>query len=149
MNNKEGKKKMLLQVASEVLLELSPHKTTLGDIANRAGMANTSLYYHFRDKKEIFTAVISDESDEQVRFIERMAKMTNDQDTAEAKMNSLVESHYHFIFHRAQRVSKKTSLEYLSLYGMFEPIEDYYLQTIKDIIEHILREGIKKGAQAH
>jgi TetR/AcrR family transcriptional regulator len=142
LNVKDEKKKMLLQAASEVLQELGPGKTTLDDIAQRAGMAKTSLYYYFRGKKEIIATAIRDD---QLRFFDIMEKVTDGQDTAEAKMCSLVEVHYHFISYRAQRVSKKAILEYLSRYGMVEPVKDYYIQPLKHIIERILREGIKKG----
>jgi AraC-like DNA-binding protein len=47
--SKEEKRKALMQAASDVLLELGPQKTTLDDIASRAGMAKSSLYYYFKE----------------------------------------------------------------------------------------------------
>jgi AcrR family transcriptional regulator len=142
LNSKEEKRKALVKAASEVLLELGPRKTTLDDIAQRAGMAKASLYYYFRSKREIVTAVIGDE---QERFFKVMARVTDGRDTAEAKMVSLVEAHYHFISHRARQIARKVILEYISLLGLFEQVEDYYFQPLKYIIEQILREGIGKG----
>jgi AcrR family transcriptional regulator len=48
-HSKDEKRKALLQAASDVLLELGPQKTTLDDIARRAGMAKSSLYYYFKE----------------------------------------------------------------------------------------------------
>lgn len=141
-NNKEEKKRMLLEAASEVFQELGPHKTTLEDIAHRSGMAKTSLYYYFKGKKDILATVIRNE---QVRFFEMLTRATDAQGTAEAKMCSLVEAHHHFISCKALRMPKKTIIEQLVFHSLFEPGKDEYFQPLKSIIEHILQQGIEWG----
>ena len=67
--SREEKRKVLLQAASEALMEYGPHKTTLDDIARRAGMSKTSLYYYFRDKNEIVRAIIQGYTEQLIDLI--------------------------------------------------------------------------------
>jgi AcrR family transcriptional regulator len=136
------KRKILLEAASEVFRELGPNKTTLDDIAQKAGMAKTSLYYYFRDKKDIFHSVIMNE---QERLFEMLLSAVEGPVSTEAKISSLLEVYYHFMSQKVQRVSWDIILEYLSCDVVFEPACSYYHQPLKDIIEHILRAGIKNG----
>jgi TetR/AcrR family transcriptional regulator, fatty acid metabolism regulator protein len=139
--SKEEKRKILLQAASDVLLELGLHKTTLDDIAHRAGMAKTSLYYYFKDKNEIIREIIRNDHDQ---LLEIMTKAIDAANTAEEKMFALSEARYRFIANRALRASKEIVNEFRSLAGVFEGERENYLQSHKELIERILREGIRK-----
>ena len=70
-----------------MLLELGPHKTTLDDIARKAGMAKTSLYYYFKDKTEIIRENHIRSDHEQL--LEIMNKAIDAAKTAEEKMFAL------------------------------------------------------------
>jgi TetR/AcrR family transcriptional regulator, fatty acid metabolism regulator protein len=139
--SKEEKRKILLQAASDVLLELGPHKTTLDDIAHRAGMAKTSLYYYFKDKNEIIREIIRNDHDQ---LLEIMTKAVEAAKTAEEKMFALSEARYRFIASRAVHANKEIVNEFRSLAGVFEAERENYLQSHKEMIESILMEGIKK-----
>jgi AcrR family transcriptional regulator len=52
------KKEQVLQAASEVFARFGFDKTTLDDIGRRAGLNKASLYYYFKNKEEIFIAVV-------------------------------------------------------------------------------------------
>jgi AcrR family transcriptional regulator len=140
--SKEEKRKTLLQAASDVLLELGPHKTTLDDIARRAGMAKTSLYYYFKDKNEIIREIIRNDHDQ---LLDIMIKAVAATKTAEEKVFALSEARYRFIAGRALRANKEIINEFRSLAGVFETERENYLQSHKELIEKILREGIEKG----
>jgi AcrR family transcriptional regulator len=141
-HSKEEKRKDLLQAASEVLLELGPHKTTLDDIARRAGLAKTSLYYYFKDNNEIIRQIIRNDHDQ---LLEIMTKAVDAAKTAEEKMFALSEARYRFIESRAMRANKEIINEFRSLAGVFETEKENYLQSHKTLIEGILRHGMKKG----
>jgi AcrR family transcriptional regulator len=141
-HSKEEKRKVLLQAASDVLLELGPHKTTLDDIARRAGMAKTSLYYYFKDKNEIIREIIRNDHDQ---LLEIMKNAIDAAETAEEKMFALSEARYRFIANRALRANKEIVNEFRSLAGVFQTEKDNYLQSHRDLIERILRHGIEKG----
>ncbi|MBW2704179.1 MAG: TetR/AcrR family transcriptional regulator [Deltaproteobacteria bacterium] len=56
MVKKDEKREELLDAAFEVLLKYGPRKATMEDFASKADMATTSLYYYFKNKKEIIQA---------------------------------------------------------------------------------------------
>jgi AcrR family transcriptional regulator len=140
--SKDEKRKTLLQAASDVLLELGPHKTNLDDIARRAGMAKSSLYYYFKDKNEIIREIIRNDREQLLDILRHAIDAV---DTAEEKMFALSEARYRFISSRALRANKEIINEFRSLAGVFETERESYLQSQKDLIERILREGIEKG----
>lgn len=140
--SKEEKKKALLQAASDVLLELGLHKTTLDDIARRAGMAKTSLYYYFKDKNEIIREIMRNDHEQ---LLEIMKNAVDAAGTAEDKVYALSEARYRFISGRALRANKEIIHEFRSLAGVFETEREHYLQSHKELIEGILKEGIEKG----
>ncbi len=54
----DEKKELVLRAASEVFARYGFDKTTLDDIGKRAGLNKASLYYYFKNKEDIFVAVV-------------------------------------------------------------------------------------------
>lgn len=52
------KKDLILRAGSECFERYGYEKTTLDDIGRRAGLNKASLYYYFKNKEEIFLAVV-------------------------------------------------------------------------------------------
>ncbi len=140
--SKEEKRKVLLQAASDVLLELGHHKTTLDDIARRAGMAKTSLYYYFKDKDEIMREIIRRDHEQLLEMIHQAIHAVH---TSEEKLFALSEARYRFISDKALRANREIITEFRSLAGVFEAERESYLQSHKELVEGILKEGIEKG----
>jgi AcrR family transcriptional regulator len=139
---KEEKRKLLLQAASEVLMEYGANKTTLDDIARRAGMAKTSLYYYFRDKNEIIGAIIQGYMEQ---LMEIMTEAASKEETAEEKMYALIEARYLFIAEKARRASREVVQEFRALEGVFEKEKESYLQAHQELVRSILEYGIARG----
>lgn len=62
-------------------------KTAMIDIANDIGMSKASLYYYFKDKESIFTAVIEKE---QIHFVQEMKKIIQSSGKAEWMLKEYV-----------------------------------------------------------
>lgn len=140
--SREDKRNRILDSAAEVLLELGPAKTNLEDIARRAGMAKSSLYYYFKDKNEIIREIIRRDI-EMLHGVMRSAVESHE--SAEDKMAALTLARYRFITERAKRSSREIQREFRSLEGVFEAERERYLQIHKDLIEEILRSGMERG----
>ncbi len=52
------KRDLILRAGSECFARFGFEKTTLDDIGRRAGLNKASLYYYFKNKEEIFIAVV-------------------------------------------------------------------------------------------
>lgn len=69
-SNKDIQKDQIIETAREVFALNGYKKTTLEDIAHKAGKAKSSLYYYFKGKEELFLAVLTTEANllsEQIR----------------------------------------------------------------------------------
>lgn len=53
---------LILQAAAECFARFGFDKTTLDDIGRRAGLNKASLYYYFKNKEDIFIAVVLHET---------------------------------------------------------------------------------------
>jgi AcrR family transcriptional regulator len=58
---KDDTRESVLLAAQEIIAQYGYKKTTVDDIARKAGKAKGSIYYHFKSKEEIFQAVIENE----------------------------------------------------------------------------------------
>ena len=53
----------ILEAAKSCFTQFGYEKTTLEDIGKKLGLNNSSLYYYFKNKEEIFTAVVVKEAE--------------------------------------------------------------------------------------
>jgi AcrR family transcriptional regulator len=141
--SKDERRQELLKTATDVLLEHGIQKTTLDDIARRARMAKTSLYYYFRDKDDIIRAIIKKDMDE---LLAAMREAVEAGETPESKMCGLIEARYRFIATAASRATKEVLGEFKSLAGFYAQELENYQKAQMELIQKIFREGIKQGA---
>lgn len=139
---REEKRKVLLQAASEALMEYGAHKTTLDDIARRAGVSKTSLYYYFRDKNEIVRAIVQGYTEE---LIELMKKAAASKQSAEDRMFALIEARFRFLAEKTRHAPREVIQEFRSLEGVFETEKELYLQAHLDLVRGILEDGVFRG----
>ncbi|HID55172.1 TPA: TetR/AcrR family transcriptional regulator, partial [Candidatus Poribacteria bacterium] len=56
--NREERRRFIIERARELFARYGMKKTTMDDIASACGMGKASLYYYFKNKEDIFRAVI-------------------------------------------------------------------------------------------
>jgi AcrR family transcriptional regulator len=56
----KGKRRAIMQAAAECLARFGYEKTTMEDVGRRVGLNKASLYYYFKSKEALFTAVVID-----------------------------------------------------------------------------------------
>ncbi|MEN6474166.1 MAG: TetR/AcrR family transcriptional regulator [Syntrophaceae bacterium] len=139
---KAERRQELLKTASEVILEYGIQKTTLDDIARRAGMAKTSLYYYFKEKDEIIRAIVRNVMEDLLASMRQAAAAG---DTSEAKLCGLIEARYRYIATASSRATKEILQEFRSFSGLYARDLEYYQQAQKGLIEDIFRQGIGRG----
>lgn len=66
----------LLEVAREVFLELGIRATTL-EVAQRAGVAEGTIFHRFKSKAELFRAAMRFDPDEALAFVERLPSLSD------------------------------------------------------------------------
>jgi AcrR family transcriptional regulator len=74
-NNMSRSRAGILSGAATSLERYGPRKTTMADIAREGGVAKATLYNHFRDKHEVYAALLEREVDEVLaRVLDAQAK---------------------------------------------------------------------------
>lgn len=140
--SKDERRQELLKTATDVLVEHGIQKTTLDDIARRAGMAKTSLYYYFKDKDEIIRAIIRRDMDDLLALMKSAVETSQ---APEDKMCALIEARYRFIATAASRATKEVLNEFKSMANLYTREIEYYQKSQMDLIQDIFREGIARG----
>lgn len=69
-NNMSRSRAGILAGAGQCILQFGTRKSTMGDIARVGGVAKATVYNHFRDKRELYAALVEAEVD---ALIERFA----------------------------------------------------------------------------
>lgn len=71
---REGKRaanrNLILGAAREVFGSRGYHSATIEEIAERAGLSNGAVYYNFKNKEDLFLALLHDRIDERARAVE-------------------------------------------------------------------------------
>jgi len=138
---KADKRELILKAASELFARFGYEKTTLDDIGERCRLNKASLYYYYKNKEDLFVAVVLVETE---AFIQELQLQTQTLKNAEAKT-------LHYLVMRIKRYEEVLNATQLSLDRLqqVKPLFDQLYQTIKDkeilFLENILKEGITEG----
>lgn len=90
---KEKKAARIIEIARNVFFEMGYDAATIDEIARLAGYNKRTLYYYFRDKEELFLAVVL----EALRlFNEKLASAFNQKNLRHSKLFSLGKAFYDF-----------------------------------------------------
>lgn len=141
----------LLTAAEEVFLRHGFEKTTLDDLGREAGMNKTSLYYYFRNKDEIFAAVIHRQSE---AFLASLETKTDKKKGSKGALKTYLEQRGALLkklplFHKAKTQSFAGSSAIVAALADAEENEATFLRQLmaKGIKNGELKKGSDKGAR--
>ncbi|MDX8339580.1 TetR/AcrR family transcriptional regulator [Draconibacterium sp. IB214405] len=136
-----GNSKQQIIVAAGITFErYGFKKTTMDDIAYAAGKGKSSLYYYFKNKEEVFEAVVAYEAE----------NLVNEINTAISGSSSAVEKLKSYMSVRMKRFVKRGNLatalndNFLATFSFIEKIRDNYRGFEIELIAGIINEGIEK-----
>lgn len=86
MARKSDKRERLLKAARSLIHRQGFHRTTLADISERSGVSLGNLYYYFKTKEEILSAVVGDRT---ARFLALAGAWDGEPDPRERLMKFL------------------------------------------------------------
>ena len=140
-SSKEDKKEKLINAALDVVAKYGFKKVTLEDIAEKAGMAKTSVYHYFESKEEILTAVMRRELN---RFLGRMRDAVEKNPTPEKKLIGLVKARYRYL--QEMKSLTGSNMEILQEVGpMVRAERDRFLGAEMELLKEVILEGLNKG----
>lgn len=133
-------KQQIIEAAALTFSRFGFKKTTMDDISYAAGKGKSSLYYYFKNKDEVFEAVVDMEAEHLKSEIYETLKNTE----------SAVEKLRKYIFIRMNRFIAKGNLytaltdNFLATFAFIEKIRNKHRAWELATIAQILREGTNK-----
>jgi TetR/AcrR family transcriptional regulator, transcriptional repressor of bet genes len=142
----EARREQIFEAAIKTLDEIGYVKTSLSQIAKRAGISTALISYHFSDKNDLMNHVLMKLLEGSTSYVlERVRR----ERTAQAKLNAFITAslayqgthpaHYAALLEIIFNARTPDNIPYYKLGG--EDEEDQLMQEL----QHILREGQEKG----
>lgn len=131
----------LLEVARELFAHKGLEATTMNDIAAGSGRGRRTLYTYFRNKEEIYYAVIEEELE---RLSEKMDEVAVMDVEPEEKIFTLIYTHLSII---RDTVARNGTLraEFFRNIWMVEKVRKAFDVEEHRILQKVLQEGVDKG----
>lgn len=128
----------LVEVARELFARKGFEATTMNDIAANSGKGRRTLYTYFRNKEEIYTAVIESELE---RLSEKLDDVTRLSVGPEEKVVALIYTHLNMI---RETVSRNGSLraEFFRNIWMVEKVRRKFDDEERSLLRRVLEEGV-------
>ncbi len=131
----------LLEVARELFAHKGLETTTMNDIAAASGRGRRTLYTYFRNKEDIYYAVIEEELERLSEKLDATAEMAVE---PEEKIFAMIYSHLSMI---RDTVARNGTLraEFFRNIWMVEKVRKAFDEEERRILVRVLQEGMEKG----
>ena len=138
---KKDIKEKILNSAEELISSLGYRKTALIDIAKKAGISKSAMYYYFDSKAEILLEVIKKDLQ---AFKMKLEPIINETSSPSEKLEKFIITK---VSHLSLLKNSYTTIvdEYLENYRFIEKALEDFSNYEKYLIQKILDEGVKKG----
>jgi AcrR family transcriptional regulator len=135
---RELKRARILGGAVELISRFGLEKTTVEDIAQKAGLKPASVYYYFSSKEEVFAAVIRHYAE---AFDARVRRAVGEAATAEAKLAAFLLTRFSYLDLVAQ-VAKPAAVE---AYPAADEVVREFRGRERALVEQIFALGVERG----
>lgn len=131
----------ILEVARELFAKFGYKKTTMEDIAQALGKGKSSLYYYFKNKEEIFQAVLDWESD---ILFSKLRSVVGSGMQAHEKLKKYVEVRMETL-RELENYHKALKVESMLVFDFLELIKGKSEKEEAVMIKQMLDEGVASG----
>ena len=137
---KEEKKELILKVATDLFRKFGLHKTTVDEIAEKAGIGKGTIYHYYDSKEEIFQDVLEQEVN---KLKSEMSELLDKEQSPAMKLKKYFLTRMAIVGKLAKTYTTFKD-EYIEYYSFIERIRKKYNEYEYSIIKDILNEGVKK-----
>ncbi|MCU4176509.1 TetR/AcrR family transcriptional regulator [Carboxylicivirga sp. N1Y90] len=133
----DGMRNTIIEAARELFAKFGYKKTTMEDIAQALRKGKSSLYYYFKNKEEIFQAVI--EMEEELLF-SKLHKVVDSENDAKSKLREYIITRMETI-HQLENYLKALKDDMLGGYEFFGRLKTKGEKEEAKLLIQILEEG--------
>jgi len=141
MQKDDEKKQRILKIAKSFFSHFGLKKTTMHEIAHKARMAKSTLYYYFKNKEEIFSEVIRKES---LILKEQITEQLGKANTPQEKLRAYIHTRMDRLNNLSNYYSTLTD-EYLEHYSFVNKARTDFNIFEQNTISKILSDGCDSG----
>ena len=137
-NMRANSKHQIIEAAGVIFERYGFKKTTMDDIAYAAGKGKSSLYYYFKNKEQVFEAVVAHEAEH----------LVNEINTSISSSKTAIEKLRSYVTIRMKRFVQRGNLatalndNFLATFSFIEKIRNNYRDFEIEMISEIIKEGI-------
>ncbi len=134
----------LIEVARQLFAHKGIENTTMSDIANASDKGRRTIYTYFKNKREIYNAVIERESE---HLVERLRGIAGSDLSATEKLMRFIDVRLRIVQETINHQSDNPMLRTLFLREVkrMERIRNLAIEKELDLIQYILHEGLESG----
>jgi len=133
----DEKKNKIIEAAEQLFAQFGFFKTTMEDIAKKAHMAKSSVYYYFKSKEDIFAEVIRQDTR---LFQQKLETAVAAADTPEAKIRAYVTTRMTHLQDLSKFYLTLTD-EYLDHYFFVEEVRKNFYAYENRVLKNLLLDG--------
>ena len=137
----DDKKERIIIIAEQLFAQYGFLKTTMEDIARKVHMGKSSIYYYFKSKDDVFSAVIR--KDTRI-FQQKLDDAVESANTPEDKIRAYVITRMTHLQDLSKFYSTLTD-EYLDHYLFVEEVRKDFYEYESTVIKNLLEDGIKQN----
>lgn len=130
-------KTSILRAACDVFAERGYEKTSIREVAKRAGISIGGIYIYFRNKEELYTGLMRSQMDEFLGRVEALRA-----ETPETALRRLIDLYMELAVTKTKMLS--TSIKEYDL-EFKRPIRDAFFKAQHRIITEIFKRGVRSG----
>lgn len=134
-------RKLLIDVARGLFAKSGLENTTMNDIAVASGKGRRTLYTYFKNKDEIYYAVIEEELD---RMSERLKEVGSKNIAPEDKLVQIIYTHLSLIKEAVHR-NGTLRAEFFRNIWLVEKVRKNFDRTEIELLTRTLMQGIRQG----
>ena len=134
-------KDKIIDVARQLFAKQGVDDTTMNDIAQASGKGRRTLYTYFKNKEEVFYAVVEQEME---RMSERLRQVLDKNMDPEDKLVHLVYAHLSLIKDAVIRNGSLRAAFFRNIW-LVEKVRKSFDQAEVEIIQQVIMQGIRQG----
>ncbi len=138
MSNNKTKHQLII-AAGQIFYQYGFKKTTMDDIAFAAGKGKSSLYYYFKNKEEVFEAVVDYEAE---HLKDEIISSTKELKNAVDQLRLYIQIRMKRFVNRGNLYTALTD-DFLMTFNFIEKIRNKHQEWELDMLHQIISSGIK------
>ncbi len=142
MKDKEKIRKHLIDIAEKIFSQLGFDRTTMEIIAREARKGKSTLYYYFKNKEQLFAAVVEKEAN---YILGELMKIVSSRDNARTTMKRYAKKRFQLVRNLMNYYHVIKNDDYYRYYPMINKYRHKHDEYEVQLIKQILIKGIQNG----